>query len=90
MKPIHYPAEEAVWNAYHQGEEAVVTLSLKMIQNMIILAERVQVLEDHLAKNSRNSGKPPSSDGLSKLVPKSLRKRHRKKSGGQPKHKGHT
>jgi len=90
MKPIHFPTEEDVRNAYHQGEEAVVALFREMIQNMIILAERVQVLEDRLAKNSRNSGKPPSSDGLSKPAPKSLRKRHRKKRGGQPGHKGHT
>jgi len=91
MTPIQFPTEEDVRNAYHQGEEAVVALFREMIQNMIILAERVQVLEDRLAKNSSNSGKPPSSDGLSKPAPKSLRKRHRKrKSGGQPGHKGHT
>lgn len=88
---MHFPTEEDVRNAYHQGEEAVVTLFREMIQNMIILAERVQVLEDRLAKNSRNSGKPPSSEALNKPAPKSLRKRHRKKkSGGQPGHKGYT
>ena len=90
MKPIHFATEEDVRNAYHQGEEAVVALFCEMIQNMIILAERVQVLEDRLARNSRNSGKPPSSDGLNKPAPKSLRKRHRKKRGGQPGHKGHS
>ncbi len=89
--PIHFPTEDEVREAYQQGEDAVVALFREMIQNMTILAERVQVLEDRLAKNSRNSGKPPSSDGLNKPAPKSLRKRHRKrKSGGQPGHKGHT
>ena len=91
MKTIQFPTEEDVRNAYHQGEEATVALFREMIQNISILAERVQGLEDRLARNSRNSGKPPSSDGLSKPAPKSLRKRHRKKkSGGQPGHKGYT
>jgi len=49
MKPIQFPTEEDVRNAYHQGEEAVVALFRDMIHNMIILAERVQVLEDRLA-----------------------------------------
>ena len=56
----------------------------------MLLAERVQILEDRLAKNSKNSGKPPSTDGYSKLAPKSLRKRHQKKSGSQPGHPGTT
>ena len=43
---------------------------------------RVQELEARLAKNSSNSGKPPSSDGLKRL-PKSERTRSGKKPGGQ-------
>lgn len=55
------------------------------------LTNRIKELEDSLAKNSSNSGKPPSSDGLSKQ-PKnqSLRGKTGKKPGGQPGRTGKT
>jgi len=47
------------------------------------LAVRVAELEARLGKNSRNSSKPPSSDGLAKPAPKSLRKASGRKPGKQ-------
>jgi transposase len=87
MEPIHLPSDDEIRTAYQQGEEAIIVLFHQTVGQ---LAARVQALEDRVSKNSQNSGKPPSSDGFAKPAPKSLRKRHGKKSGGQPGHEGHT
>ena len=87
MEPLRLPSEEEIGAAYDQGKEAVIELFCETLGK---LAERIQHLEDQLAKNSQNSSKPPSSDGLKKPRTRSLRKPSGKKSGGQPGHEGHT
>ena len=67
------PAHEEVRAAYYQGEEAVIALVDGLAAVIRALEARVQALEDQLAKNSGNSRKPPSSDGLTKPRPRSLR-----------------
>jgi transposase len=66
--------------------EAVVEQQREQIAALL---ERVHDLEARLAKDSHNSGKPPSSDALAHKT-KSLRKRSGKKPGGQLGHRGET
>ena len=54
------------------------------------LNQTIQELKEQINKNSKNSSKPPSSDGLNKPSPKSLRKSSGKKAGGQTGHAGTT
>jgi transposase len=54
------------------------------------LTARVAELERRLGLNSRNSSKPPSSDGLAKPPPKSLRTKSGRRPGKQPGTPGST
>jgi transposase len=77
---------------YQAGPEAVVDVLLKMDARLAASEQRVRHLEGRVAKDSHNSSKPPSSDGLSKPKPKpkSLRQRSGRPTGGQPGHAGRT
>jgi len=52
--------------------------------------QSIKELQARLSLNSKNSSKPPSTDGMTKPAPKSLRGKSGKTSGGQPGHKGAT
>ena len=71
-------------------KETLVDIVLLLQNHISELSERVQKLEDQAAKESRNSSKPPSSDGLKKPRTRSLRRADGRKPGGQEGHKGHT
>lgn len=56
------------------------------------LEQRIRDLEERLNQNSRNSSKPPSSDGpgAGQKPRKPKRGKIRRKQGGQPGHEGHS
>lgn len=75
-------------------EQIISTLLAKIAELEKVVkqqASKIADLEKRLNKNSSNSSKPPSSDGLSK-PPRttSLRENGKHKSGGQKGHKGET
>ncbi|WP_395111733.1 DUF6444 domain-containing protein, partial [Actinomadura sp. SCN-SB] len=72
--------------SYDELAALVVVLSEKLAAAEAEIAE----LRAQLGKNSRNSSKPPSSDGLVKPPPKSLRGRSGRRPGGQAGHRGQT
>lgn len=79
--------KSVISEAYDKGLDAVVSLFSECFSEF---ENRIRELELQAKKNSKNSHKPPSTDGLQKPVTKSLREKTGRKTGGQPGHKGHT
>jgi len=74
---------------YDQGLDAVFALFSTLQEQIALLSAQVKEREDREGKDSHNSHKPPSSDGLSKK-PVSLRPHTGRKPGGQRGHEGST
>jgi transposase/uncharacterized coiled-coil protein SlyX len=75
-----------------QQDRLLVQQSLlieRMQAQIAALSQQAKDFQDRLAKNSRNSSLPPSSDCFGRQ-PKSLRKKSERKSGGQEGHEGTT
>jgi len=87
---MYRPTRDEIRAAHRQGEEATTQLFEHLARELQALQDQLQALQDQLNKNSKNSSKPPSSDGLKKPRTKSQRKPGNKKNGGQEGHVGHT
>ncbi len=79
------PAEIASLDAAQKD-----ALILSLLERIAEFEVQVRELAAAGRTNSRNSSKPPSSDGYDKPAPKSTRRKGRRKPGGQKGHKGHT
>ena len=78
----------------HAQKDALIQVLWQQVQalttQMQEMQKRILHLEARLALNSTNSSKPPSSDGLNKPAPKSLRVAGKNPTGGQKGHPGRT
>lgn len=83
---------QAEVGAAQEREAQAIELANRLQATVEQLMERVKQLEARANKDSSNSSKPPSSDGLQKPVRKtqSLRGKSGKPSGGQQGHRGST
>jgi transposase len=89
MSDTQLPNPDEVRVAYREGEEAVMKLVMGLEALYQVLEARIKELEARLNKDSHNSSKPPTSDGLKKGRKHGLRHKSGKKSGGQEGHEGH-
>jgi hypothetical protein len=84
--------EQEALAIYQAGPQVVVKTLLEMDRKLHELALEIQALKEEIAllkRNSSNSSKPPSSDGLKDRIEREQKKKwkiSKRKPGGQPGH----
>lgn len=86
-KVVSLTKDEMIKQLLQQVDSLTATVNAQT-QLIAQLNQTIQELKEQINKNSKNSSKPPSSDGFKKPAPKSLRKPSGKKAGGQEGHPG--
>lgn len=98
---LQLPTHKEIKKAYQEGEAPIIALFDQVGSQVMKLAEAldeqasvIKELQARLAKDSSNSGKPPSSDGYGKANTEkrteSQRQSGQKPIGGQTGHQGET
>ncbi len=80
---------QAILSEMHEYTDILTLTSDQKDELIRQITARLSELEARLSKNSHNSSKPPSSDGLAKKT-QSLRQPSGKQAGGQAGHPGQT
>ena len=79
--------------SHAQKDELIIALFgqvQELMKRIDGMQKAIDDLQGRLSLNSKNSSKPPSSDGLNKPKPKSLRVGGQRPTGGQKGHPGGT
>lgn len=86
MKSLRRPSPAELSQMSHAEKDALI---MKLFDLLEGLEQRLSEVERNVEKTSRNSGKPPSSDGLKRQAAEP-REPGRRPNGGQPGHAGVT
>ena len=79
--------------SHAQKDELILALWAQvqsLTAQLAVMQDRLPHLESRLSLNSQNSSQPPSTDGLVKPAPKTLRIAGVHPTGGQTGHEGNT